>query len=147
MDAALGTTALLNAGVSALPNAALPVATSTDVQRFEQAMSGVPVPGTTTPAPTVTPPTDAAEVVTSTPTTPATVGDAILRTFDRLGHDWQAGVDKINLQMKADPERPMASQTMFQLQFDLTMLSMQSDMTARIADRVSQGLQTLFRNQ
>ncbi|MDR3317106.1 MAG: hypothetical protein LBS68_03525 [Puniceicoccales bacterium] len=36
---------------------------------------------------------------------------------------------------------------LFQIQFQLTQLSYMNDLTAKTADKISQGMQTLFRNQ
>lgn len=140
MDAGFTTMAFFNAaGMSALPQAALTTPPApADIRKFEEAMTQSVVPPVMTDAPVVE---SAVKAV------PNNVGDAILGTFERLSTNWQAGVDKVTEHLQVDAENPMSFQGMMSLQLDLVMLSMQSDLTAKVADRVSQGLQTLFRNQ
>ena len=41
----------------------------------------------------------------------------------------------------------MSMEEMMQLQFDLMQMNLEQELTGKIADKTSQGVQTLFKNQ
>lgn len=76
-----------------------------------------------------------------------TLGEAILAGLQGISRDYHVGLEKLQVHLDGFGEKPMNVTGMMQLQVDLMTLTMQQDLTAKIADRTSQGLQTLFRNQ
>ncbi len=134
----------VGAGVSATPDTALPSgAPSADVvQRFEDAMQsngGASNPNMAADMPH--------EVVYIQPaqSTP-TLGDAILNSLDQAKGSYDAKVDQLNKTLETVGDN-MSMQDMMRLQFDLMQVGLQQDLTSKVADKVSQGVQTMFKNQ
>ncbi|MDR2664493.1 MAG: hypothetical protein LBB14_03150 [Puniceicoccales bacterium] len=62
--------------------------------------------------------------------------------------EFRKGYDKIVTDISDIVSRGHVSmQDLFQIQFQLTQLSYMNDVSAKTADKISQGTQTLFRNQ
>ncbi len=78
---------------------------------------------------------------------PPTLGDAILDGLEQMKHSHDTRAASIEEQFAASGAEPMSVQDCMKLQFEVMQLSLEQDMTGKIADKTSQGVQTLFRNQ
>lgn len=134
----------VGAGVSATPDTALPsgLPNADVVQRFENAMQSNG--GATNPGMAVDIPNEVVYIqpAQSTPT----LGDAILNSLDQAKGSYDAKVDQLNKTLETVGDN-MSMQDMMRLQFDLMQVGLQQDLTAKVADKVSQGVQTMFKNQ
>lgn len=143
MDAGLATTAFLNTGFSALSNSAASTATNAaaqDVAHFEQAMQTAPVEVNPVTNLSVAPAVESSGQV-------QTIGDAVLVGLQKMGREYQTSMEQMRVHLMEHNDGPMNIQNMMQLQMDLLNVSLRQDLTAKVADRMSQGIQTLFRNQ
>ena len=89
----------------------------------------------------------AAELALDTGVATQTMGEAIISGLQKMGQQYQAGWEQMQTHLDRFGDQPINIAGMMQVQVDLMMVTMQQDLTAKIADRTSQGLQTLFRNQ
>jgi len=77
---------------------------------------------------------------------PASLGEALLDGLDRLkvGHDNR--MKAVSDSLTEMNEAPMSVGAAMKLQFEMMQMSIEHDLTAKVADKTSQGVQTLFRN-
>ena len=75
-----------------------------------------------------------------------TFGDAILNGIEKLksGHDVR--LERIE-QTITESGGDMSVEQMMKLQFEVMQMGIEQDLTSKMADKSSQGVQTLFRNQ
>lgn len=108
-----------------------------EVERFEAAMRGDGVSG------------QYMEVVVQQPVSATdSVAGAMLDAVHDFRQNQMEHVGKIAEMTSAGPEKgPMEMRDLFSLQMELMQLSFQQDLAAKVADKMSQGIQTLFRNQ
>lgn len=78
---------------------------------------------------------------------PKNLGDAILEGMERVKESHTGQVDKINQLLEKSGAEPMSVQDAMRLQFELMQLNLQQEVTTKAADKTSQGVQTLFKNQ
>jgi len=116
---------------------------------FESAMNGVNGPGGVEQTSAVqgtleTGQVDAAGKIQSHD--PTSLGEALLDSLDRLkiGHDNRMKAVANSLEEMNDA--PNSVSAAMKLQFELMQMSIEHDLTAKVADKTSQGVQTLFRN-
>jgi type III secretion system YscI/HrpB-like protein len=79
----------------------------------------------------------------------ASLGHVLQNMVQDIRESQAAHVERIKEAVVAAPEgkEPMEIKDLFGLQLELMQLTFQQDLTAKVADRLSQGVQTLFRNQ
>jgi len=76
------------------------------------------------------------------------IGKVLLDMVQEVRESQAGHMDHIQSAVGAPEEgKPMEMRDLFNLQFELMQLTLQQDLTAKVADRLSQGVQTLFRNQ
>ena len=121
-------------------------ADAADQARFENAMNDGPS-GDQVPSPSDAPPQNAPQVAPATPGNPPSVGDAVLEGLEKMKTSYDAKVDSVNEQFAGLKEGSLSVQEAIRLQFELTQLSFQTEMTGKVSDKTSQGVQSLFRNQ
>ena len=76
-----------------------------------------------------------------------TLGDAILDGIEQLKTNHDAHLDRIQEQLNATGGEGLNVEDAMRLQFEVMQLSIEQDLTTKMADKTSQGVQTLFRNQ
>src|SRR5262245_3701009 len=76
-----------------------------------------------------------------------TIGDVILEGLTRFksGHDVRA--DRVAESLEAMKDKPLDMQQAMTLQYEIMQMTLEQDLTSKIADKSSQGVQSLFRNQ
>ena len=87
------------------------------------------------------------EVSAASASSNPSLGDTILSGIDSMRSSYHEKVQAINSEVSGVGTAEMKMEDAVRLQVDLMQLHMQQDLTAKIADKSSQGLQTLFRNQ
>ncbi|MCX5772424.1 MAG: type III secretion system inner rod subunit SctI [Candidatus Hydrogenedentes bacterium] len=76
------------------------------------------------------------------------IGKVLLNMVQEVRESQAGHMDRIQDVTAAPGEsQAMEMRDLFSLQFELMQLTLQQDLTAKVADRLSQGVQTLFRNQ
>lgn len=113
-----------------------------DVARFENAMNAQP-DGTAVSG------QEAVTEVKQAPETdqPKGLGDAILEGMEKVKETRDGQVEKIEKIIdKADGET-MTMQDALKLQYELMQLNLQQDVTTKAADKSTQGVQSLLKNQ
>ena len=80
------------------------------------------------------------------PVEPPSLGDAILDGVEKMKSNHDARVDAIEQQL-AEADGEMSVQDCLKLQFEVMQMSIEQEVTGKIADKSSQGVQTLFKNQ
>lgn len=113
-----------------------------DVSRFESAMNSGGDPQLVTEAGS---PGDANKV--SGPGESQDLGDAILNGMEKAKESHTTKVDSINRLLEKSGAEPLSVQDTMKLQFELMQLNLQQEVTTKTADKSSQGVQTLFKNQ
>jgi type III secretion system YscI/HrpB-like protein len=78
---------------------------------------------------------------------PPSLGDSILDGLERLRDTHDAQTGKINSLISSNGSEVMGTGDAMRLQMELMQLNMQQDLTAKVADKTGQGVQTLFKNQ
>ena len=170
---ALASAALQNVGA---PGAQAPVpapkpdvAAADEVARFDAALQGgapqpdAPPPGEAQPSGDVQRPGDAQgpgdaqrpgdvqfEPVQQTASVgaPSSPGDAILRGLERMSSDFKGAVDNIaKTAQGAKPGEMMSASDLMRMQFALTQVTMQQDVTAKVVGKATQNLDTFLKNQ
>jgi len=127
-------------------------ANSGDVSRFQEAMAkagGDPqkVAGSELPEPPVE---DLQKVELEAQLTPApreSLGESILNGMGKLRSAQESHAQKVNELVAGAEQTPMTVQQTMELQFHLLQLNMHQDLTAKVADKGSQGVQNLMKNQ
>jgi hypothetical protein len=78
----------------------------------------------------------------------AAIGDAILNGLEQMRHGWPDGLKRIETDLSsASNDLADQSRALFKAQVDVALLGLQQDLTSKVANQVSQGIQTIFRNQ
>jgi hypothetical protein len=77
----------------------------------------------------------------------ATLGDAILNGLEKMKSTHDARSDRIEQQLISVDGENLSVQDCIKLQFEIMQMSMEQEPTGKIADKTSQGVQTLFKNQ
>ncbi|PTX91922.1 hypothetical protein DB346_23480 [Verrucomicrobia bacterium LW23] len=129
------------------PMQSMPNPSQADVSQFEDAMQvngTAPTQGAQPAQPTDTSLTTAPAVEH---TTPPNSGDAILNGLQKMTENYSANVAQVQSGIDATALNPGDTAAMMRLQFDLSTMMLQQDLTAKVADRANQGVQTLFKNQ
>ncbi|MFH0787904.1 MAG: type III secretion system inner rod subunit SctI [Pseudomonadota bacterium] len=114
-----------------------------DVDRFEKALSSRSGRETVSAGPEPLPQTAPPRTDESTPT----LGDAILQGIEKMKADHENRVRQIENNLEEIGDQPMTTQNMMKLQFDLMKLNVQQEVVSKVADKTTQGIQTLFKNQ
>lgn len=111
-----------------------------DQSRFEDALNQTEAePTETTEQPPEQPPAPADEDLT--------LGDAILDGIEKMksSHDERAA--RIEQQLTETKDHDLSVQECVKLQFEVMQMGLEQELTGKIADKSSQGVQTLFKNQ
>ncbi len=123
------------AGQSA-PNAA-------DTAKFENAMNGqssnVQAAQSTTAAQNAQ--------ATAAADQPRSIGDAILDSLDNVRNRHDMHMENIQDKLMSPEGGELTVQDAMALQFEVMQMGMEHELTTKIADKTSQGVQTLFHNQ
>lgn len=80
-------------------------------------------------------------------TAPDNLGDAILAGMQRMSETHQNQIARVEALVETPAGEPLSFQEGVRLQFELMQLGLHQSVTTKIADKSSQGIQTLFRNQ
>jgi hypothetical protein len=75
------------------------------------------------------------------------LGDALVDGFMQVKNDYDSRFARINETMKASEGREISMQQALQIQYELMQVGLSQELTAKLADKTSSGVQTLFRNQ
>lgn len=149
---ALASSALQNVGA---PGAAAPapaprpdVAAVDEVARFDAALQGG-APQPDAPAGAHAEDVKFEPVQETAPTSAASSpGDAILRGLERMSSDFRGSVDHINKAVEGvKPGEMMSASDLMRMQFSLTQVTMQQDVTAKVVGKATQNLDTFLKNQ
>jgi type III secretion system YscI/HrpB-like protein len=114
-----------------------------DVDRFEKALSGEKGPGPVSSGTEPLSPAGPSQAAGSQ----QTLGDAILQGIEKMKAGQENKVQEIEKTLEEIGDQPMTTQNMMKLQFDLMQLNIQQEVTSKVADKTTQGIQTLFKNQ
>jgi Type III secretion basal body protein I, YscI, HrpB, PscI len=120
-----------------------------DRERFEEALgqpsveAGVPA-GSIAPDHAIT----AVHPIVSDDMTPSTgsmdsLGDEILSSIEQAHNAYEQNLDKINQEVG----EPTSLGHLMQLQFDVIKFGLDQDLTTKIADKTTQGVETVLKNQ
>lgn len=82
-----------------------------------------------------------------TPEQEATLGDAILNGIEKMKTSHDVRSARIEDQLTNSIGKDLSVQDCMKLQFEVMQMSMEQELTGKIADKTSQGVQTLFKNQ
>lgn len=75
-----------------------------------------------------------------------TLGDAILNGIEKLKANHDVRAERIEKAI-VDSKGELTMEDMMKLQFEVMQLGIEQDITTKMADKTSSGVQTLFRNQ
>lgn len=78
---------------------------------------------------------------------PKHMGDNIFEQMEALSGSAAEKEQHINELLSKNGDAPMSTQDAMRLQYELMQLNLQTEMTTKVADKSSQGVQTLFKNQ
>ena len=82
-----------------------------------------------------------------TPEQEATLGDPILNGIEKMKTSHDVRSARIEDQLTNSIGKDLSVQDCMKLQFEVMQMSMEQELTGKIADKTSQGVQTLFQNQ
>jgi hypothetical protein len=74
------------------------------------------------------------------------LGDSILNGIEKLKTNYDVRADRIE-QTLINSNGEMSMEEMMKLQFEVMQMGIEQDITTKMADKTSSGVQTLFRNQ
>jgi type III secretion system YscI/HrpB-like protein len=117
---------------TATPSVSAVGADRSNVERFDRAFLGVQEP----PA-----------LQQAAPIENRSMGDVILEGLSRFKSDYDVRADRVASSLEAMNEKPLDMQQAMKLQYEIMQMTLEQDLTSKIADKTSQGVQTLFRNQ
>ena len=106
-----------------------------DQSRFEDALNRQENPSA-----------NSAQTETGTQHGDATLGEAILNGLEKMKCSHDTRCERIEQQLTGTEEKAMSVQDCVKLQFEVMQMSMEQELTGKIADKTSQGVQTLFKN-
>lgn len=136
----------LQSAMTAGPAASKPEASADAVARFAQSME--PPAAETVPQPLNGEPATAQAVPEIGPATDSSAGDSILRSIDRMSKGFDSTVDQISKAVSAvKPGEPMNAAELLKLQFQLTQVTVQQDVTGKVVGKATQSLDTFLKNQ
>lgn len=75
------------------------------------------------------------------------IGDAILDGLEKMKSSHDARSERIEHQLTDPSGKELSVQECIKLQFEVMQMSMEQELTGKVADKTSQGVQTLFKNQ
>jgi hypothetical protein len=75
------------------------------------------------------------------------IGDALVDGIAQVKHDYDASFARINETLLATEGKEISMQQALKIQYELMQVGLQQELTAKLADKTSSGVQTLFRNQ
>lgn len=78
---------------------------------------------------------------------PPTLGDAILDGLEKMKSSHDLRMENIQDRLVRTEGAELSVQDALALQFEVMQLGIEQDLTTKVADKTSQGVQTLFRNQ
>lgn len=113
-----------------------------DIEKFRQAMekgSQQGANGQLKEQPSVT--------ETGTGENNAGLGDRILNSVERMKQSQDNRVKEINKLLENPESSEMSTQELMKLQLELVKLTEEREVTAKVADKTGQGVQTLVKNQ
>ncbi len=111
-----------------------------DLQRFETALQAPAVDSVSTELPSI------GHLETS-PTSTQSIGGAFIEGIQDIKNTLDARAERITSQLNALAGSPMSLQDAIRVQYELMQMNMQQELTSKMADKTSQGVQMLFRNQ
>jgi type III secretion system YscI/HrpB-like protein len=116
------------------------------VARFEQLQTAGPAqPAGQTPAPATE--VEPAELKIS-PVDGETAGDSILRGLDKMSKGFDSTVGQIAQAVNSiKPGETINAADLLKLQFQLTEVTVQQDVTSKVAGKATQSLETFLKNQ
>ena len=76
-----------------------------------------------------------------------TMGDAVLEGMQKMKTSYDQHVDKIEQTLIDTDGQELTVQETMRLQMEVMQMGLQQDLTTKVADKTSQGVQTLFKNQ
>ena len=79
--------------------------------------------------------------------TPDTLGDVILQGMENLNDSRDVRIQRVTDLVNGMGEKPITIADGMRLQLELMQLNLHHEVTTKTADKTSQGVQTLFRNQ
>jgi type III secretion system YscI/HrpB-like protein len=133
-------------GAGAAP--ATPEAPTADaLARFESAMGGNPQgePGSVAIAPVEGPGSTAQMAPTAEP---ASAGDAILRSLERMSHGFESTVQQAQQTLSSvQPGEMMSPADLMRTQFSLMQISVQQEITSKVVGKATQNLDSFLKNQ
>jgi type III secretion system YscI/HrpB-like protein len=78
---------------------------------------------------------------------PRSLGDAILNGLDQIRATHDMRMENIQEKLTSPDGGELTVQDAMALQFEVMQLGVEHDLTTKVADKTSQGVQTLFHNQ
>jgi hypothetical protein len=124
-----------------------------DQRRFEEIL-GRPSPEAGLPAESIAPaekiaavhPIGSADMASPTGSTDG-LGDEILRSVDQSHRAYEQNLDRINQEVGKSGADPMSAGRLMKLQLDVIKFGLDQDLTTKIADKATQGIETVLKNQ
>jgi hypothetical protein len=120
-----------------------------DQMQFEQALAGPQDAATQGVQPAETSSFQAFQLGDTQATGAAgkpSLGDSILNGIEKLKSNYDVRADRIE-QTLINSNGEMSMEEMMKLQFEVMQMGIEQDITTKMADKTSSGVQTLFRNQ
>lgn len=114
----------------------------TDVERFDSALQKQNVD----PANTIQNTPEIARSELNQQSSPQ-VGEKILENMQRVQEGHNARVENINSLLGGEDSQPLSIKEGMRLQYEVMQLNLQEEITTKVSDKSSQGVQTLFKNQ
>ena len=122
-------------------------------RRFEEAL-GRPSPEAGAPAESIAPDHDIAAAHPIDPADMASptgsmdhLGDEILKSVEQAHRAYEQNLDRINKEVGKSGKDQMSVGQLMQLQFDVMKFGLNQDLTTKIADKTTQGFETVLKNQ
>lgn len=75
------------------------------------------------------------------------LGDALISGIENIKSTYDVRADRVQSRLKVLAENPLSVQEAMSVHFELVQLNLHQELTSKMADKVSNGVQTLFRNQ
>jgi hypothetical protein len=75
------------------------------------------------------------------------LGDEILKSVEQAHHAYEQNLNRINQEVGKPGANPMSIGRLMQLQFDVIKFGINQDLTTKIADKATQGVETVLKNQ
>lgn len=75
------------------------------------------------------------------------LGEVILQGIENVSRSQAVQIGRINDMVGGAGERPLSPADLMKLQYEVMMLAFEQELTAKIVDKVDQGVQTLLKTQ